>query len=92
MGRNPQWSMEYRRGIRNTAVSFFGWAHRSGQLTSNPAADFLAFKAATPAPRPAPDAAWVAGTRAADDRVLLMLRLAEAGLRRAEIARCTPPT
>ena len=88
MGRNPQWSMEHRRGIRNTAVSFFGWAHRAGQLTTNPAAELPAFKAATPAPRPAPDAAWEAGTRAADPRVLLMLRLAaEVGLRRAEIAR-----
>lgn len=45
-------------------------------------------RAAAPAPRPAPDAVWSAAMAGADPRVRLMLRLAaEAGLRRAEIAR-----
>lgn len=45
-------------------------------------------RAAAPAPRPAPDAVWSAAIAGADPRVRLMLRLAaEAGLRRAEIAR-----
>ncbi|BBY67570.1 integrase [Mycolicibacterium helvum] len=82
------WSIETRRGHRNTAASFFGWAHRTGHLPTNPAAELPVMRAAAPAPRPAPDAAWSAAIAAADPRVGLMLRLgAEAGLRRAEISR-----
>ena len=82
------WSVETRRSHRNSALSFFGWAHRSGHLPTNPAADLPVMRAAAPAPRPAPDAVWSAAIAAADPRVRLMLRLAaEAGLRRAEIAR-----
>ncbi|KMO82294.1 tyrosine-type recombinase/integrase [Mycolicibacterium chlorophenolicum] len=82
------WSVETRRSHRNTAVSFFGWAHRAGYLPTDPAADLPVMRAAAPAPRPAPDAAWSAAMAGADSRVRLMLRLAaEAGLRRAEIAR-----
>ena len=81
-------SIETRRSHRNTAVSFFGWAHRGGHLPTDPAADLPVMRAATPAPRPAPDSAWSAALATADPRVRLMLRLAaEAGLRRAEIAR-----
>lgn len=82
------WSIETRRSHRNTAVSFFGWAYRAGHLPANPAADLPVMRAATPAPRPAPDTVWSAAIASADPRVRLMLRLAaEAGLRRAEIAR-----
>lgn len=82
------WSVETRRSYRNTAVSFFGWAHRAGHLPTNPAADLPVMRAAAPAPRPAPDVVWSAAIVGADPRVRLMLRLAaEAGLRRAEIAR-----
>lgn len=82
------WSIETRRSHRNTAVSFFGWAYRAGHLSTNPAADLPVMRAAAPAPRPAPDAVWVAAIAGADPRVRLMLRLAaKAGLRRAEIAR-----
>lgn len=82
------WGIETRRSHRNTAVSFFGWAHRAGHLSTNPAADLPVMRAAAPAPRPAPDSAWSAAIAGADPRVRLMLRLAaEAGLRRAEIAR-----
>lgn len=85
---HPDWSTETRRSRRNTAVSFFRWAHRAGHLPANPAAELPVVRAAVPAPRPAPDAAWFAALAAADARVRLMLRLAaEAGLRRAEIAR-----
>ncbi|EID11337.1 tyrosine-type recombinase/integrase [Mycolicibacterium phlei] len=82
------WSIETRRSHRNTAVSFFGWAHRAGHLPTNPAEGLPVMRAAAPAPRPAPDAVWSAAIAGADPRVRLMLRLAaEAGLRRAEIAR-----
>lgn len=82
------WSIETRRSYRNTAVSFFGWAYRAGHVPTNPAAELPVMRAAAPAPRPAPDAVWSAAIAGADPRVRLMLRLAaEAGLRRAEIAR-----
>lgn len=82
------WSIETRRSHRNTAVSFFRWAHRAGHLPADPAADLPVMRAAAPSPRPAPDSAWFAALAVADSRVKLMLRLAaEAGLRRAEIAR-----
>lgn len=82
------WAIETRRSHRNTAVSFFGWAYRAGHLPANPAAELPVMRAAAPAPRPAPDAVWSAAIAGADPRVRLMLRLAaEAGLRRAEIAR-----
>ncbi|WP_231992692.1 tyrosine-type recombinase/integrase [Mycobacterium sp. 1164985.4] len=69
-------------------MSFFGWAHRAGHLSTNPAAGLPVMRAAAPSPRPAPDAVWIAAIAAAGPRVRLMLRLAaEAGLRRAEIAR-----
>jgi integrase/recombinase XerC len=86
-GRNPRWSIETRRGYRNTAASFFAWARRADLLSTNPAAELPHIRAAVPAPRPAPDAAWFAALVAAEPRVRLMMRLAaEAGLRRAEIA------
>lgn len=82
------WSIDTRRSHRNTAVSFFGWAHRAGHLQANPAADLPVMRAAAPSPRPAPDAVWSAALASSDPRVRLMLRLAaQAGLRRAEIAR-----
>lgn len=82
------WGLEHRRGHRNTAVLFFGWAHRAGHLSTNPGADLPVMRPAVPAPRPAPDTAWFAALAAAEPRIRLMLRLAaEAGLRRAEIAR-----
>lgn len=85
---HPDWSIETRRSRRNALVLFFRWAHRVGHLPANPAAELPVVRAAVPAPRPAPDAAWSAALAAADPRVRLMLRLAaEAGLRRAEIAR-----
>ncbi|BBY10989.1 tyrosine-type recombinase/integrase [Mycobacterium marseillense] len=87
MGKQ-QWAIETRRSHRATAVSFFGWAHRAGHLATNPAAGLPVMRAAAPAPRPAPDAVWSPAIAGADARVRLMLRLAaEAGLRRAEIAR-----
>ena len=86
--RQQHWARETRRGYRNTAVSFFTWAHREGLIATNPALDLPSVKPAAPAPRPAPDRVYRAALMAAEARVMLMLRLAaEAGLRRTEIAR-----
>ncbi|QBP29707.1 integrase [Mycobacterium phage Typha] len=82
-----QWRIETRRGYRNSAVSFFGWAHKAGHLTTNPATDLPPVKPDRPVPRPAPDRVWRQALQAAGPRVALMMRLAaEAGLRRAEVA------
>lgn len=87
LGRQA-WGLETRRGYRSTLRSFFAWAHRAGRITVDPAAGLPVMRAARPSPRPAPDDAWQTALAAADPRVRLMLRLAaEAGLRRAEIAR-----
>lgn len=85
---HPDWSIETRRSRRNAVVLFFRWAHRAGHISADPAAELRVVRAAVPAPRPAPDAAWFAALAVAPPRVRLMLRLAaEVGLRRAEIAR-----
>lgn len=85
--KQEQWARETRRGYRNTAVSFFGWAQRAGRLGRNPADALPAVKPDPPAPRPAPDRVYRAALMAAEPRVMVMLRLAaEAGLRRAEVA------
>ncbi|UCZ88693.1 tyrosine-type recombinase/integrase [Gordonia sp. WA4-43] len=81
------WALETRRGHRNAAVLFFTWAHTTGRLPSNPAADMPIIPSAVPAPRPAPDRIVDAGLQTPSARVRLMLRLAcELGLRRAEVA------
>ncbi|QBC87410.1 integrase [Mycobacterium avium subsp. hominissuis] len=82
-----RWSLEYRKGMRASLVSFYEWAVANGVVEQNPAVLLPRVKAPTPAPRPAPDDIWSALLAAAPARVRLMARLAgEAGLRRAEVA------
>ncbi|QEA10811.1 integrase [Mycobacterium phage Weirdo19] len=86
--RQEHWARETRRGYRASCVSFFTWAHREGLIESNPSLDLPSVAAARPAPRPAPDRVYREALLAAPPRVMVMLRLAaEAGLRRAEVAR-----
>lgn len=87
--RTPEdWAIETRRSYRNTAASFFGWAHTYGHLPANAATEIPPIGADHPVPRPAPDRVWITAKMAADPRITLMLRLAcEAGLRRGEVAR-----
>lgn len=81
------WARETRRGYRNSCVSFFGWAHASGRILTNPALELPSIKPAPPTPRPAPDRIYRQAMMAAGPREMLMLRLAaELGLRRAEVA------
>jgi len=83
-----RWATETRRGYRGAARGFFGWAQRTGRLAVDPAAELPAIRARQGVPRPVPDTAYAAALEHAPPRVVLMLRLAaEAGLRRAEIAR-----
>ncbi|AYD84617.1 integrase [Mycobacterium phage Paito] len=85
--KQTHWARETRRGYRNTAVSFFTWAHDEGHLATNPARALPSVKPSPPRPRPVPDRAYCEAMMAATPRVMLMLRLAdEVGLRRAEVA------
>lgn len=70
------WARETRRGYRNSASSFFSWAHTEGHLETNPAASLPLIKADRPTPRPAPDRVWAEAILAAEPRTALMLRLA----------------
>ncbi|MDM3920570.1 tyrosine-type recombinase/integrase [Mycobacteroides abscessus subsp. abscessus] len=81
------WSIETRRGYRNSARSFFGWAHDDGLIDTNPSTELPHVAAAVPLPKPAPDRIWKESLLAADARTTVMLHLAcEAGMRRAEVA------
>lgn len=82
-----KWSLEHRKGIRTSLVSFYDWAVQNGVVQDNPAARLPRVKAPMPAPRPAPDDVWFDLLAAAAPRERLMARLAaEAGLRRSEVA------
>ena len=82
------WAIETRRGYRATLRAFYGWAVAAGRTAENPAADLPKVRAAIPAPRPASEIAYREALVRADDRGRVILRLAaEAGLRRAEVAR-----
>lgn len=81
------WSTETRRGYRNSARSFFGWAHDDERIGTNPSAALPHIAAAVPLPKPAPDRVWKESLFAADARTTVMLELANGvGMRRAEVA------
>lgn len=83
-----EWSPAYRKSMRESVCSFYGWAVRSGALTADVSAALPAVRPITPRPRPAPDHVWAHLVAHAGPRELLMARLAaEAGLRRAEVAK-----
>lgn len=86
--RHPDWKPETRRSNRAAVVGFFDWAYKFGRLVTNPAADMPRMPVGEALPRPVPDLAWQEALSRADSRVKLMMRLAaEAGMRRAEVAR-----
>lgn len=85
---NPTWSPETRKSARAAARGFFGWAHDTGLISRNPAADLPAVTVPPGTPRPAPDQALERALLAApgDREQLMLLMAAHAGMRRAEIA------
>lgn len=81
------WSVETRRGNRQSMLNFWRWAIEAGRTDHNPAEALPRVSPASPNPRPAPENAYRRALLAADDRGRLMLRLAaECGLRRGEVA------
>ena len=85
---HAEWKPETRRSYRAAIRGFFAWAKESGRIIDDPAIKLPQVKVPRAAARPTPEAVLREAIAAAEPRVALMLRLAaEAGLRRAEIAR-----
>lgn len=81
------WATETRRSNRASLVGFYGWAHATGRMGSNPAALLPPVRPPAGKPRPAPETAVREALDRAEPRVRLMVRLgAHYGLRRGEIA------
>ena len=81
------WSRETLRSHRAALVGYFAWAARLGLVTRSPAEGLPPVAARPPMPKPAAEAAVMAGRSGPDGRTRLMVALgAFAGLRRAEIA------
>ena len=82
------WAVETRRAYRGTLLLFYRWAVTTGRAEANPADELPRVRAAAPSPRPCPEIAYREALARAGDRERVILRLAaEAGLRRAEVAR-----
>lgn len=82
------WARETMRGARSAIRSFYGWAHASGLIGTDPSRLLRRIPARSYQPRPAGDDAIAEGLASADERVYLMLMLgARCGLRCVEISR-----
>ena len=83
----PGWSTDTRRSQLSALRSFYGWAHASGRISTNPSRLLPRIRHSQHRARPAPDSAVKLALIASDARVRLMLMLAaRQGLRRGEIA------
>ncbi|WP_231737481.1 tyrosine-type recombinase/integrase [Mycobacterium sp. IS-1742] len=82
------WKPETRRFYRSAARGFFSWAYTTGRVSTYLGDGLPAVRVPAAVARPVPDDAWREALAVADPRVTVMMRLAaEAGLRRAEVAR-----
>jgi integrase len=87
-GQQKHWTPETRKGYRSAARGFFSWAYRTGRVPTWIGDELPKVRQPQGVPRPVPDEAFRGALAVADARTALMLRLAaEAGLRRAEVAR-----
>lgn len=85
---SQSWRPQTRRSMRSAVRRFFDWAHENGRIDGNPAARLPQIRVPKSSARPCPDDAYLTALAKASPRKALMLRLAaEAGLRRAEIAK-----
>jgi site-specific recombinase XerD len=82
------WSPSYRHSVKTTLRTFYRWAKRSKRVPDNPTLELPAVALTKPKPKLANISDLTIGLMRADDRVELMLRLADrAGLRCIEISR-----
>jgi integrase len=85
------WRRETARAVRSSFRRFWAWGVSTGRTGENVADVLPMIRPEQPRPRPAAPAAVVTALREADERVLLMLRLAnELGMRRGEVAQVNP--
>lgn len=83
-----QWSRETLRSYRAALRTFYGWAHASGMIESDPARLLRKVPAVPGVPRPAAECTISDALHRADERAWLMLMLGSRhGMRRGEIAR-----
>ena len=81
------WSLDHRKSLRSSLISFGDWCVGNGYIDSNPAEQLPRMPGDKPRPRPCPDDVWRELLANAAPRERMMARLAgEAGLRRAEVA------
>jgi integrase len=82
-----RWARETARGARSSLRGFYRWAHGVGRIAEDPAAGLARIAPETPHSRPAAPGGVVVALRMSEERVVLMLRLAnDVGMRRAEVA------
>jgi site-specific recombinase XerD len=82
------WSPSYRHSVKTTLRTFYRWAKRSQRVPENPTTDLPAVALTKPKPKLASVSDLTIGIMHSDERVEIMLRLADrAGLRCIEISR-----
>lgn len=81
------WAAETRRSYRASLRQFYGWAHATGRIATNPAFALPAITPRRALPRPAPDDVVLAALQRAGVRErLMLLLLSQTGIRRGELA------
>lgn len=82
-----EWAPETRKSMRSSLRAFFGWLVDDGRLDVDPARKLPSVSVPSAVPHPTPTPVVDVALERADERTLLMVKLAAyAGLRRAEIA------
>lgn len=85
------WRRETARAVRSSFRRFWAWGVKTGRTSNNTADVLPAIRAEQPCPRPAMAAVVTRAIDESDERVALMLRLAnELGMRRGEVAQVHP--
>lgn len=80
------WSQEYRRKIRASFVSFYGWAAREGHIDQDPTLNLQSIRPGKPPRSPINETELLEGFYSADLEVQTIIALAASmGLRRMEI-------
>lgn len=88
LASNPDWSPNYRRGLRTTLRAFYAWAERCGYVERNVALLTRPVKIPRARPRPTPEDRWRgAHERSAPRERVMILLGARAGLRAFEIGK-----
>jgi integrase len=86
-----EWRRETARAVRSSLRRFWAWGVFTGRTTENIADVLPMVKPEQPQPRPASPKAVSGALADADERVALMIRLAnELGMRRGEVAQVHP--